>query len=250
MSEEKLKLKIGLLNSKLRDADDELIILENKYIKERDRNDFLYKQIADSETKNRNLEKELKIYEDETVKTKNDIILKDIAIKSYENKINVLNNELKTITEMNETLKKSLADLEKYVNEKENYEKSDNTLIEETVVIQKELDYERDRIIKLQHDINTYKTECNRLTTQITELEKSNIELENKLIFMSQTYVKNINPKPQNFSLEEELKIKKYEEEILTLQSQNKGLNAENLKLINENYTLRYESKKCFCLIQ
>ena len=65
MSEEKLKLKIGLLNSKLRDADDELIILENKYIKERDRNDFLYKQIADSETKNRNFEKELKIYEDE-----------------------------------------------------------------------------------------------------------------------------------------------------------------------------------------
>ena len=61
MSEEKLKLKIGLLNYKLRDEDDELIILENKYIKERDRNDFLYKQIADSETKNRNLEKELKI---------------------------------------------------------------------------------------------------------------------------------------------------------------------------------------------
>jgi len=249
MSEEKLKLKIGLLNSKLRDADDELIILENKYIKERDRNDFLYKQIADSETKNRNLEKELKIYEDETVKTKNDIILKDIANKSYENKINVLNNELKTITEMNETLKKSLADLEKYVNEKENYEKSDNTLIEETVVIQKELDYERDRIIKLQHDINTYKTECNRLTNQITELEKSNIELENKLIFMSQKYMKDIIP-PQPLSLEKELKNKKYEEEILTLQSQNKGLNAENLKLINENYTLRYESKKCFCLIQ
>jgi chromosome segregation ATPase len=249
MSEEKLKLKIGLLNSKLREADDELLIIENKYIKERDRNDFLYKQLADSETKNRNLEKELKIYEDETVKTKNDIILKDIANKSYENKINVLNNELKTITEMNETLKKSLADLEKYVKQKENYEK-DNTVIEETDLIQKELDYERDRIIKLQHDINTYKTECNRLTNQIAELEKSNIELENKLIFMSQTYMKNINPKPQNPSLEQELKIKKYEEEILTLQSQNKGLNAENLKLINENYTLRYESKKCFCLIQ
>lgn len=249
MSEEKLKLKIGLLNSKLRDADDELIILENKYIKERDRNDFLYKQIADSETKNRNFEKELKIYEDETVKTKNDIILKDIAIKSYENKINVLNNELKTITEMNETLKKSLADLEKYVNEKENYEKSDNTLIEETVVIQKELDYERDRIIKLQHDINVYKNECNRLTIQITDFEKANIDLENKLIFMSQKYMKDIIPQ-QPFSLEDELKIKKYEEEILTLQSQNKGLNAENLKLINENYSLRYESKKCFCLIQ
>ena len=149
---------------------------------------------------------------------------------------------------MNETLKKSLADLEKYVNEKENYEKSDNTLIEETVVIQKELDYERDRIIKLQHDINVYKNECNRLTIQITDFEKANIELENKLIFMSQKYMKDI--KPQNPSLEDELKIKKYEEEILTLQSQNKGLNAENLKLINENYSLRYESKKCFCLIQ
>ena len=34
MSEEKLKTKIELLNSKLREADDELVILEDKYIKE------------------------------------------------------------------------------------------------------------------------------------------------------------------------------------------------------------------------
>jgi putative chitinase len=39
-------------------------------------------------------------------------------------------------------------------------------------------------------------------------------------------------------------------EDILTLKSQNKGLNAENLKLLNENYSLRYQSKKCFCSIQ
>jgi hypothetical protein len=56
--------------------------------------------------------------------------------------------------------------------------------------------------------------------------------------------------KETNISLEDELKIKKFEGEILTLQSQNKGLNAENLKLLNENYTLRYESRKCFCSIQ
>lgn len=248
MSEEKLKLKIGLLNSKLREADDELMILEDKYIKERDKNDFLYKQIADAESKNRNYEKELSSYEDEIVKMKNDIILKDIAIKTHEKKINAMNNELISLTDMNETLKKSLGDLEKYVKEKENY--IEDNVNDDKNTTQKELDYERDRIIKLHHDINIYKTECNRLTNQITELEKANIELENKLIFMSQTYMKNIKPVPVQVSLENELKIKKYEEEILTLKSQNKGLNAENLKLIDENYTLRYDNKKCFCSIQ
>ena len=37
--------------------------------------------------------------------------------------------------------------------------------------------------------------------------------------------------------------VKKYTDEISKLQSQNKGLNAEN-------YKLRYESQKCFCSIQ
>ena len=243
MSEEKLKLKIGLLNSKLREADDELCILEDKYIKERDKNDFLYKQIAGTDLQIRNYEKDLKSFGDEAIKSKNDIILKDITIKTYEKKIN-------TITEMNENLKKSLADLEKYVNEKEKYEKDKNKETEnDNDVNRKELDYERDRIIKLHHDINIYKNECSRLTNQITDLEKSNIELENKLIFMSQKYIKNIKNTPTPLSLEDELKIKKYEEEILCLQSKNTGLNAENLKLINENYSLRYD-KKCFCSIQ
>jgi len=244
MSEEKLKMKIGLLNSKLREADDELIILENKYVKERNNNDSMYKKLADIELKNKNIEKELKLYEEEAIKTKNDIILKDITIKSYENKIATLNNKLSSITEMNETLKKSIGDLEKYVDVKKNINDENNG----QDLLQKELDYERDRVIKLQHDINSYKNECSRLTDQITDLEKSNIELENKLIFMSQTYVKNI--KHVQVSLEDELKNTKYQEEILTLQSQNKGLNAENIKLINENYSLRYETKKCFCSIQ
>ena len=244
MSEEKLKMKIELLNSKLREADDELATLEDKYIKERDQNDLMYQKIADMELKNKNLEKELKIYEEDSVKTKNDIILKDIAIKSTENKILSLTNQLNSITEMNETLKKSLGDLEKYVDVKKDINENKND-----EVLQKELDYERDRVIKLQHDINVYKNECNRLTIQITDFEKVNIDLENKLMFMSQKYMKDIIP-PQPPSLGDELKIKKYADEILTLQSQNKGLNAENLKLLNENYTLRYESKKCFCSIQ
>lgn len=248
MSEEKLKMKIELLNSKLREADDELAILEDKYIKERDQNDLMYQKIADMELKIRNLEKELKIYEEDSVKTKNDIILKDIAIKSTENKILSLTNQLNSITEMNETLKKSLGDLEKYVDVKKNINENEINN-NEYKILQKELDYERDRVIKLQHDINVYKNECNRLTNQITEFEKVNIDLENKLMFMSQKYMKDIQP-PQPPSLEDELKIKKYADEILTLQSQNKGLNAENLKLLNENYTLRYESKKCFCSIQ
>jgi hypothetical protein len=112
------------------------------------------------------------------------------------------------------------------------------------------LDYERDRVVKLQHDINLYKNECSRLANQITEFEKVNIELENKLMFMSQKYMKDIIPQQPSLSLEDELKIKNYQEEILTLQSQNKGLNAENLKLINENYNLRYEGRKCFCSVQ
>ena len=248
MSEEKLKMKIELLNSKLREADDELITLEDKYITERDRNDSLYKKISDIELKNRNLENDLKSYEEESVKVKNDMILKDIAIKTTENKISTLKNQLNSVTEMNENLKKSLKDLEKYVDDKKdiNEVKNENN---EYKILQKELDYERDRVVKLQHDINLYKNECNRLTNQITEFEKANIELENKLMFMSQKYMKDIQP-PQPPSLEDELKIKKYADEILTLQSQNKGLNAENLKLLNENYTLRYESKKCFCSIQ
>jgi chromosome segregation ATPase len=249
MSEEKLKMKIELLNSKLREADDELITLEDKYIKERERNDSLYKKISDIEIKNRNLEKDLKSYEEESVKSKNDMILKDIAIKTTENKISTLKNKLTSVTEMNENLKKSLGDLEKYVNDKKDI--NDNEIKNENnEVLQKELDYERDRVVKLQHDINLYKNECNRLTNQITEFEKANIELENKLMFMSQKYMKDINTKSQSFSLEDELRNKKFEDEILTLQSQNKGLNAENLKLINENYTLRYESQKCFCSIQ
>jgi hypothetical protein len=69
MSEEKLKLKIGLLNSKLREADDELSLIEDKYIKERDKNDFLYKQIADAELKIRSFEKELKLFEEDPLKT-------------------------------------------------------------------------------------------------------------------------------------------------------------------------------------
>jgi chromosome segregation ATPase len=246
MSEEKLKMKIELLNSKLREADDELITLEDKYIKERERNDSLYKKISDVEIKNRNLEKDLKSYEEESVKSKNDMILKDIAIKTTENKISTLKNQLNSLTEMNENLKKSLGDLEKYVDDKKDNEVKN----ENNEVLQKELDYERDRVVKLQHDINLYKNECNRLTIQITDFEKVNIELENKLMFMSQKYMKDINIKPQSLSLEDELKIKKFEGEILTLQSQNKGLNAENLKLLNENYTLRYESRKCFCSIQ
>jgi len=248
MSEEKLKMKIELLNSKLREADDELVTLEDKYIKERDQNDLMYQKIADMELKIRNLEKELKIYEEDSVKTKNDIILKDIAIKSTENKILSLTNQLNSITEMNETLKKSLGDLEKYVDVKKNINENEINN-NEYKILQKELDYERDRVIKLQHDINVYKNECNRLTIQITDFEKVNIDLENKLMFMSQKYMKDIQA-PQQPSLEDELKIKKYADEILTLQSQNKGLNAENLKLLNENYTLRYESKKCFCSIQ
>jgi chromosome segregation ATPase len=246
MSEEKLKMKIELLNSKLREADDELITLEDKYIKERERNDSLYKKISDVEIKNRNLEKDLKSYEEESVKSKNDMILKDIAIKTTENKISTLKNQLNSLTEMNENFKKSLGDLEKYVDDKKDNEVKN----ENNEVLQKELDYERDRVVKLQHDINLYKNECNRLTIQITDFEKVNIELENKLMFMSQKYMKDINIKPQSLSLEDELKIKKFEGEILTLQSQNKGLNAENLKLLNENYTLRYESRKCFCSIQ
>ena len=225
MSEEKLTMKIELLNSKLREADDELITLEDKYIKERDRNDLLYKKISDTEFKNRNLEKELKTYEEESVKTKNDIILKDITIKSTEHKILTLKNQLSSVTEMNENLKKSLGDLEKYVDVKKDINENKNENNEE-------LEYERDRIVKLHHDINLYKTECNRLTNQITDFEKVNVELENKLMFMSQKYMKDINTK-QSLSLEDELKIKKYTDEILTLQSQNKGLNAENLKIIN-----------------
>ena len=247
MSEEKLKTKIELLNSKLREADDELVILEDKYIKERDRNDSLYKKISDVEFKNKNLEKELKTYEEESVKTKNDIILKDIAIKSTEHKISTLKNQLSSITEMNENLKKSLGDLEKYVDVKKDINEND----EKNTVLQKELDYERDIVVKLQHDINLYKNECNRLTNQITDFEKVNIELENKLMFMSQKYMKDINAKQQSLSLEDELKIKKYTDEILTLQSQNKGLNAENLKLLNENYNLRFDGdRKCVCSIQ
>lgn len=249
MSDEKMKMKIELLNSKLREADDELATLEDKYIKECNRTDLLYKKISDTEIKNSNLEKEIKTYEDESVKTKNDIILKDIAIKSTEHKISSLTNQLNSITEMNETLKKSLRDLENYVDDKKDINENENKN-EENKVLQKELDYERDRVIKLQHEINVYKNECNRLTIQITDFEKVNIELENKLMFMSQKYMKDINTKPQSLSLADELKINKYKDEILTLQSQNKALNAENLKLLNENYTLRYESNKCFCVIQ
>ena len=249
MSEEKLTMKIELLNSKLREADDELITLEDKYIKERDRNDLLYKKISDTEFKNRNLEKELKTYEEESVKTKNDIILKDITIKSTEHKILTLKNQLSSVTEMNENLKKSLGDLEKYVDVKKDINENKNENNEKNIVLQKELEYERDRVVKLQLDINLYKNECSRLKNQITDFEKVNIELENKLMFMSQKYMKDINTK-QSLSLEDELKIKKYTDEILTLQSQNKGLNAENLKLINENYNLRYESQKCVCSIQ
>jgi chromosome segregation ATPase len=247
MSNENLKMKIGILNSKLHEADDEICSLEEKYIKERDRNDSLYKKISDVEFKNKNLEKELKTYEEDSVKTKNDIILKDIAIKSTENKILSLTNQLNSINEMNETLKKSLGDLEKYVDVKKNINENEINN-NEYKILQKELDYERDRVIKLQHDINVYKNECNRLTIQITDFEKVNIELENKLMFMSQKYMKDI--KPSSVSLENELKLKACEEDILTLKSQNKGLNAENLKLLNENYSLRYQSKKCFCSIQ
>jgi chromosome segregation ATPase len=246
MSEEKLKMKIELLNSKLREVDDELITLEDKYIKERDRNDLLYKTISDMEIKNKNLEKDLTIYEEDAVKAKNDMILKDIAIKTSENKISALTSQLNSMNEMNESLKKSLGDLEKYVEDKKDINENENKN-EYNGVLEKELEYERDRVVKLQHDINLYKNECNRLAIQITEFERTNIELENKLMFMSQKYMKDIKP---SLSLEYELKIKKYEEEILTLQSQNKGLNNENLKLINENYTLRFESQKCFCSIQ
>ena len=204
------------------------------------------KNMTDIENKNSIIEKELKTYEEESVKTKNDIILKDISIKSFENKINALSNQLNSTIYMNESLKKSLDDLEKYVDVK----KETIVTIDNNIDLQKELDYERDRVVKLQNDINLYKNECNRLTIQINDFEKANIELENKLMFMSQKYMKDINTK--TFSLENELKLKACEEDILTLKSKNKGLNDENLKLIDENFLLRYntEHKKCFCCIQ
>ena len=245
MSEEKLKLKIGLLNSKLREADDDLATLENKYIKECDKTDSLYKQVSNLEFKIQNFEIQLKTYEEKAVETKNDIILKDIAIRTYENKIKLLNNDIVTITEMNENLKKSLSDLEKYVDDKkEVINDKDNDNYKK---LQKELDYERDKIINLHKDINTYKNECERLKNKIIEIENSNADLENKLILLSQNQIKK--SFPISPSLEDELKLKKYKEEVLSLQSKNKGLNAENLKLIDENYKLRYESRKCFCSI-
>ena len=123
MSEEKLKLKIGLLNSKLREADDELLIIENKYIKERDRNDFLYKQLADSETKNRNLEKELKIYEDETVKTKND---------KHQTLHQIITNNMKNFNEVNNSsLELEIEKLKLLIQMKE--DKNENPLLHELV---------------------------------------------------------------------------------------------------------------------
>lgn len=228
---DKLKSKVDLLSSKLREADQDIDNLGNVIFEEKNKNDDLKKNVKELQLKNSKL---LNSCEELSVNMKNELNIKDISIKSLEKKINDIEQENCKIKSENDILQQML--------DKEKQQKPDKTFelhrYEERIKkLIKDIDYEKNKITKLQNDADMYKLNIDRLLLQNKNLETINTSLENKINEIKKNEEKSL-------SLQEELILQQYHDQI-------KKLNLENVKLQNDNFTLKQKintNRACCCI--
>ena len=228
---DKLKSKVDLLSSKLREADQDIDNLGNVIFEEKNKNDDLKKNVKELQLKNSKL---LNSCEELSVNMKNELNIKDISIKSLEKKINDIEQENCKIKSENDILQQML--------DKEKQQKPDKTFelhrYEERIKkLIKDIDYEKNKITKLQNDADMYKLNIDRLLLQNKNLETINTSLENKINEIKKNEEKSL-------SLQEELILQQYHDQI-------KKLNLENVKLQNDNFTLKQKintNRDCCCI--
>ena len=230
---EKIKNKIDLLSSKLKEADEDICNLENAIYEEKDKNQNLKKIVDELQLKNSKIEVTMKSYEELCTNMKNESNIKDINIKSLENKIIVIQKEKFILQSENNLLQESLSK-EKKEPEKlfdlHNYEEKIKKLIKDT-------DNDKNKITKLHSDAENLKLNIDKLLLKNKNLETMNISLDNKINEIHKNEEKTL-------SFQEELLLQQYHEQI-------KKLNLENIKLQNDNFTLRQQintNRGCCCI--
>lgn len=231
---DKLKSKVDLLSSKLREADQDIDNLGNVIFEEKNKNNDLKKSVKDLQLNNSKLQVNINSFEELCVSLKNELNIKDISIKSLEKKINDIEQENCKIKSENDLLQQML--------DKEKQQKPDKTFelnrYEEKIKkLIKDIDYEKNKITKLQNDADMYKLNIDRLLLQNKNLETINTSLENKINEIKKNEEKSL-------SLQEELILQQYHDQI-------KKLNLENVKLQNDNFTLKQQintNRGCCCI--
>lgn len=229
--------RIQNLKDKLNEADDEIIILENKLKFEKEHSSDLNKKLNESNNKLRVLKIDLQKAEENLVLFKNDLIMKDIQIKSLEMKIKSFEED---------KLKKEKEEDEQDNNKEEEPKKKvivieNNNKIDE---LTNQLKTEKENNEKLQKDCFIYINKINSFIEQIKELEKELIESENKFSYLSEI---NNNSNHKKLSLGDEIFEKNVTEEIKNLLIKNKKLNDEIIVLNNEINILRMKEQKYLC---
>jgi chromosome segregation ATPase len=229
--------RIQNLKDKLNEADDEIIILENKLKFEKEHSSDLNKKLNESNNKLHVLKIDLQKAEENLVLFKNDLIMKDIQIKSLEMKIKSFEED---------KLKKEKEEDEQENNKEEEPKKKvivieNNNKIDE---LTNQLKTEKENNEKLQKDCFIYINKINSFIEQIKELEKELIESENKFSYLSEI---NNNSNHKKLSLGDEIFEKNVTEEIKNLLIKNKKLNDEIIVLNNEINILRMKEQKYLC---
>jgi len=228
--------RIQNLKDKLNEADDEIIILENKLKFEKGHSSDLNKKLNESNNKLHVSKIDLQKAEDNLVLFKNDLIMKDIHIKSLEMKIKSFEED---------KLKKEKEEDEQENNKEEPKKKviiiENNNKIDE---LTEQLKTERENNEKLQKDCLIYINKINSFIEQIKELEKQLIESENRFSSLSEN---SNNSNHKKLSLGDEIFEKNVTEEIKNLLIKNKKLNDEIIVLNNEINILRMKEQKYLC---
>ena len=226
---DKLKNKINILNEKLEEADKDISLLEKQISDEQHINFTLNNSIQKIENENKKLEDELSLAEERYTKNKNDIIIKDVKIKSLESKIAKLEKDFEQmIKEYDDKIPPT--EIIKI--------KADESKISQ---LQKELDTEKHLHRIASKEVIHYKNEVNRVFQLNDAFERDIIELENKLVSLTS----NPPPPPQDYKEHSKvLNSELYEQEIGKLLSQNRKLHNENVRLTDEIRILQKKANK------
>jgi chromosome segregation ATPase len=228
--------RIQNLKDKLNEADDEIIILEDKLKSEKEHSFDLNKKLIESNNKLHVFKIDLQKAEDNLVSLKNDLIMKDINIKSLELKIKSLEDDTKLKLKQEDEQENNKEEPNKKVIVIENNSKIDE--------LTNQLKGERENNQKLQKDCLIYINKINSLNEHIKDLEKQLIDSENKFSSLSEN--KN-NSNYKKFSLGDEIFEKNVTDEIKNLLIKNKKLNDEIIVLNNEINILRMKEQKYLC---
>lgn len=230
--------RIQNLKDKLNEADDEIIILEDKLKSEKEHSSDLNKKLNESNNKLHVFKIDLQKAEDNLVSLKNDLIMKDINIKSLELKIKSLEDDTKLKLKEEDEQENNKEEPKKKVIVIENNSKIDE--------LTKQLKSEKENNEKLQKDCLIYINKINSFIEQIKDLEKQLVDSENKFSSLSEN--KN-NSNHKKLSLGDEIFEKNVTDEIKNLLLKNKKLIDENLDLNNEINMLQMKHQKNLCCI-